>query len=87
MTDTQQARIAHDAARAIVRAARNGANTNAFLDAMRIHTALLTKAQLRIVVAQLAGLLGAFYGADPLTAAGDEMVKALEAWLHDGPTP
>lgn len=87
MTDTQQTRIAHDAARAIVRAARNGANTNAFLDAVRIHTALLTKAQLRIVVGQLAGLLGVFYGADPLSANSSQTVQALEAWLRDGPTP
>jgi hypothetical protein len=87
MTDDQARRAAHNAARAIVRAAQNGADTDAFVDAVRIHIAPLTIDQLRIVVGQLAGLLGAFYGADPLSNSGQQMLDALEQWLHtdDGP--
>lgn len=83
MPDDQERRTAHEAARSIVRAAQNGANSDAFIDAVQIHTALLTKAQLRVVVGQLSGLLGAFYGADPLSRSGQEMLAGLEQWLHE----
>ena len=71
------------AVRAITRCAQNYTEAQTFAQAIRMHTQFLNRNQLLSVIAQQAGLLSCFFGADPLSNQGQQMIEDLDDWLHN----